>query len=1079
MDTFFERLLLRAATIGELLSDDFETLPGQKAHSDLATQRLSAWCQSCASGDWSMFGRRLEFDGLSLAHVLERFATVRRKTAAGLPIWTRDAIWILEALQSPFSDDTEEADHQAEPYPFETLFRPVVKEAETLLWVDAVATTHARLNQSAHTCLRQTLLKALSNHCAPAIYERFANARKAAPAPAPSANNGGPRQNTGSSIYDGFVAELRGGGFRRLFEDKPVLLRTIAVIVRQWIDRSREFIARLDADWKAIEQDLLSKGIAPKVDRIEGDLSDPHNGGRSVQLVRFADGAQVLYKPKDQRLDAAWRELVARLNSSGAPIALRAPRVIVRDGYGWAEFIEHRGCADQDQVTVFFQRAGAWLALFHCFAAADMHEENLIACGDHPVPIDMEMVLQALPEEHRSEDSEAQAFEAARELIGNSIMMVGLLPTFGRSQNNDVFAVGGMNANWQSQTEALSWINPNTDTMRPVKSIGAENSPLHIPHLNNNYVKFSDHIDDFIVGFEKYTHFILEKMKGSGDNFLFDGFAGLPVRKVIRPTRFYAMLAERLKDHRKMTDGVIWSAQADFLARLTNWEKSSDPFWPLQRSERSDLLALNVPYFMSPSDGQEIRDAGISIPTQTVSGLERARSRVGSLNEQGIAWQIEICRQNTISTLGSDGRPTINRTIKPLLRAEHSVAPSKDTFIAEAGRIALEISSYAIRRDSSAAWIGLDWMGDSEVAQLVPLGLDLYNGAPGIAVFLAAHAASTRCTSSAELALAATSHVRKTMRSRNAARLARALGLGGATGLGSIVYALTVMGKFLGDDDLLADALVTANLFTDDLIAADRQFDLTGGCAGAILALLRLYRDTQSREALRRATECGEHLLRQNRPGSAGRRTWARQDVGGIPLAGMSHGAAGFAYALSSLAAATERDDFAKASAECIAFENSSFNPERCNWPRLHADGDATWPCQWCHGATGIGLARIAMIRQGTLGSGVGILTADVENAVRCANQQWPGSVDTLCCGTLGNIEFIHEAGYVLGHDDLRDLAAQRLMAVLENATLTGQYRWDVSKNKFNLGLFRGLAGVGYTLLRQTDGSLPNILVWE
>ena len=29
------------------------------------------------------------------------------------------------------------------------------------------------------------------------------------------------------------------------------------------------------------------------------------------------------------------------------------------------------------------------------------------------------------------------------------------------------------------------------------------------------------------------------------------------------------------------------------------------------------------------------------------------------------------------------------------------------------------------------------------------------------------------------------------------------------------------------------------------------------------------------------------------------------------------------------------------------------------------------------------------------------------------------------------------------------------------------------------LGLFRGLAGVGYTLLRQVDDSLPNVLIWE
>jgi hypothetical protein len=76
MDAFFERLVVRAATIDELLSDDFETLAGQKAHCDLAAQRLSAWCQSCASGDWSMFSRRLERDSLSLAHVLGRFATL-------------------------------------------------------------------------------------------------------------------------------------------------------------------------------------------------------------------------------------------------------------------------------------------------------------------------------------------------------------------------------------------------------------------------------------------------------------------------------------------------------------------------------------------------------------------------------------------------------------------------------------------------------------------------------------------------------------------------------------------------------------------------------------------------------------------------------------------------------------------------------------------------------------------------------------------------------------------------------------------------------------------------------------------
>jgi lantibiotic modifying enzyme len=90
---------------------------------------------------------------------------------------------------------------------------------------------------------------------------------------------------------------------------------------------------------------------------------------------------------------------------------------------------------------------------------------------------------------------------------------------------------------------------------------------------------------------------------------LFDSFAGVPVRKVVRPTRFYYMLLQRLKNHRNMDDGIVWSAQADFMARLADWEKDSDPVWPLQRAERAALVALNVPHFVLPSEGNEICNA--------------------------------------------------------------------------------------------------------------------------------------------------------------------------------------------------------------------------------------------------------------------------------------------------------------------------------------------------------------------------------------------------------------------------------------------------------------------------------------
>ena len=1060
MDAFHERLIVRAATIDELLSNDFEALPGQKADADVAAHRLAAWCQSAASGDWSLFSQRLRRDGWTTDDVLKKFATARR-TSTSLPAWVADAIWIETALQSPGKNPAL-ISNGFEPVAFEHLFARVVEHATELVWAGVDRRAPHNLTETAHAGLRHSLLGELSNLCAPALYEQFAIARKASE----------PQPNPGTSVYDRFTADMKSGGFRRLFEEKPVLLRLIALVTRQWIDTSRELVTRLDVDLPAIRRDILRSNTDSPVASIAGEFSDPHNGGRSVRVLSFEDGARIVYKPKDLRLDIAWHDLVERLNKDAPPIDLKAVRAIASAGYGWTEFIDHAG-TDRAGCQRFFRRAGAWLALFHCFVANDMHQENMIAAGEHPVPIDLETILQSTIDESETAEPEAQAFDLATEKLANSVMMVGLLPAYGRSPDNNVFAIGGMTADWNAKIK-IKWDNINTDEMRPTRSKEVTNINPNLPFVDGHYVKLAEYTDDLVSGFRDYTAFLLRHIRSSEPESLYKDFAGLPVRKVIRATRFYSMLLQRLKNTRAMDDGILWSAQADFMARLAEWDKEDD-FWPLQRAERSALLALNVPHFVSPSDANEIHDAtGFSVRVAARPGLNRARERIQAFDEKEIDWQIEVIRESTRSLTKPPDVAAAGKA-KLLEPTDAELKLAKKTFAAEADRIAQELSRCAIRRGPGAAWIGLDWLGDAEVFQLVCLGPDLYNGVSGIALFLAAHAAVTGRKPSAELAIAGVAHLRKNLKSRGAARMARSLGVGGATGLGSIVYALTVMSKMLRDDSLLADAHVAAALFSDGLIAADKQLDVIGGSAGGILGLLRLYRDSHSADVLNRAIKCGEHLIAQSRLGPEGGRSWVGQGIGKRALNGMSHGAAGFAYALDSLAAATGREDFAAAAAECIAFEDSTFDAGRNNWPDLRGEGEPSWPCQWCHGAPGIGLARIAMTRK----KGRGQLKDDVARAVEGAAKGWPGSVDTLCCGTLGNVEFICEAAASLGRKDLGELAARRLLSVIENAASAGDYRWNSGQGKFNLGLFRGLAGVGYTALRQVDGSLPNVLIWE
>src|SRR5262249_10591053 len=202
-----------------------------KTDSDLAARRLAAWCRSCASGDWSLFHRRLARDGLSFDQVLPRLATVRRRPDAPFPVWTSDAVWIEAALQtattvaacstlvpqaptSPRSRgevDTRSASGEGDspsavlvkaaplpasgerearaPAPSEVLFAPVAEQALTSLVADITPRALANLTEGARASLHNALLRELCDLAAPALYERFAATRKerAAGGAAPSA----------------------------------------------------------------------------------------------------------------------------------------------------------------------------------------------------------------------------------------------------------------------------------------------------------------------------------------------------------------------------------------------------------------------------------------------------------------------------------------------------------------------------------------------------------------------------------------------------------------------------------------------------------------------------------------------------------------------------------------------------------------------------------------------------------------------------------------------------------------------------------------------------------------------------
>ncbi len=1095
MDQSFDRFLLGAATIDERLSEVFEVVRGQKAEADAAGRRLAAWCRSSASGDWTLFAQRLRRDKLTIEEVLPRLATVRWKAEAPLPGWASDARWIVAAFPDSASCATIDRLHAgAESIAFEHLMVPIVSAAQERLWSGLPASAGKKLTDLAIASLCRSLAREVSDLCAPALFARFVETHADGPdgpeewAPAVDCDGSGAATR---SLYDRFVSQMRTAGLRDLFDEKPVLLRLVAVTVRQWIETTQELIRRLNADLPAIRECFVGPEQPNDdivVTDIHGSMSDRHNGGRSVKLLRLSDGSQVFYKPKDLRLDAAWMNLVDRLNQAKPPVSLRAVRVLVRDGYGWTEFIDHCECSEPSDVTAFFQRAGAWLCLFHLFVGTDMHEQNMVAAGDHPVPIDLEMLLQSLAPAEVDSLPETEAAALAGQRIIESVTMTGLLPNYWRTPEHTLVGSGGLN-NIRAVYTQVSWENINTDAMRPVLTEKKDDASKNLPSVKGEEVRLAEHVDALVSGFENYGRFLCQNKSTALGTRLFEGFDGLRTRRVLKNTRFYFLLLERLKDYRSMADGAEWSAQLDFVARFSDWGKEDDPLWPIVSSERQALTALCVPHFVSPTDGHDIADGlGYVAILAEQSGLHRARSRYGAFDSFEIQWQVEVIRLSTHSLAQSEDRVSV---LEPR-RVEGDVAgrdPSRleaTLFSRVARDIGRHLAELAIRRGDGASWIGLDWLGHSGLCRPTALGDDLYSGAPGVCLFLAAQARVFRDDEAGRLSLAGLSALRHNLHSANAPRFARAVGIGGATGLGSIVYALVATYRMLEDESLLNDARLAASLITDDLIAADWALDLFDGSAGCILSLLKLFEVTNSPGVIARAVKCGEHLLSRPRTGARSR-SWLGSAVAerapsklSRPLNGMSHGAAGFAYALASLAKISGRGEFGRAAEECIAFENETFSEARSNWPDFRLQGseaEPAWVCQWCHGAGGIGLARLGILRREALDGD--LVLGDIQRAVRCAEAAWPYPGDNLCCGTLGNIDFLTEAGRILEVPALAGEASRRLAALLDASSVNGEYLFDGLDRRFNLGLFRGISGIGYSCLRQMSSLVPSVLIWD
>ena len=857
----------------------------------------------------------------------------------------------------------------------------------------------------------------------------------------------------------------------QLLHAYPVLARQLVQSISQWEISFLELIERYATDFHSLQTAFGTRQILGDLINVTLEAGDQHGGGRSVSILHFSTNQKIVYKPRSLAVDLAFRQLLEWMHEKGFPIELLAPKVLDQGDYGWAEFIEAAGCGSEADVQAFFERQGSFLALFYLLCANDFHHENIIACGAHPIPVDLETLLQ--PDLTLVGLSGGLATSGNE--IYNTVLNAGLLPQriWGNKDEEAGIDLSGMSAEGElSPVKSLMLENIGTDQMRLVRKRVPVPPGDHMVTLAGAPVAVEGYVTEIISGFTQTHEFLAAQSRALlAKRGPLEAFENVETRVILRATFYYALLLSDSFHPDVMSDGLERDL---FFDRLWLEVPSRKLLSKVVEAERQDMWLNDIPRFMMKPGKPHLWTASkekiANVWQQTPIDLMREKLKsFGPKDRLRQAWLAE----KTLGTLALRKSTGGYRDYK----VSYGSAPlSTEAILSEAKNVADRLCDLSFSAaDGSVAWMTCSPAGTRQWVYQ-EMENDLYNGLPGLCLFFAYLASATGEDRYSDISKGAWKTV-----ARHAQTPAPYSNKPGAfTGWGGLLYAAHHLSCLWSDKKILDDILCRLPK-PECLLAADQEFDLIGGSAGFVASALNLVEAGYS-ELIDHCTACGDHLLKTaiETPDGIG---WRLDAAGNEPLGGFSHGAAGIAWSLLRLAKVTNEKRFRDAAMKALRYDRSLYSSHEGNWRDVREGmrpgetelTDSHFVVAWCHGAPGIGLSRLLLkdILEDSL------LDDEIALAFAKTLSSGFGSNHSLCHGDLGNMEFLTKAAKA-GLGGMPVAECDKLIAGIVASGQENGWRCGFPPGTEPLGLMVGLAGIGYGLLKLAKWDLlPSILSLE
>ena len=510
-----------------------------------------------------------------------------------------------------------------------------------------------------------------------------------------------------------FEARLNTGPvtWRRRFERSPALAYALGRVMADWRADLLQMLGHAARDRAEIAARVLDGADPGELCAVEPGLGDPHAGGRSVAILRFANGS-VVFKPKDLRIAAAVGQIAGMLRS----VNLQPPAVTVRQGYAWEKEHSPGPVADAAEADAFYRSLGGWLALLQSMNAADFWFDNLIADGATPRFIDFETALQPpldWPVGIRPlTDSGAAGF--AMNVTGVGILPL-LMPIREGVEATDLGCL----------SRPGEHVTPLTDPTDG--SLAAWHMDAFAPrYMDGQHADAASHFDAFEDGYLRIARElgsaetgarIVETLRSAGD-------AALRVIRIDTWT-CYRIIRAALRPP-ALADGV-WRE----IALHRPLVGRTDLTGPLREAAVRDMRRLDIPLFSTSPNSRDLRGVEGELRKEAFSldAIAGVRRALGAMAETVDADRVAWLRSAFSLRPGNPRRR--RRSSRP-----YSPATAGD-LLSWADEIATQVRDGAIVNASGyPTWIGLSHDVHWGMRFIAPLSIDVLSGRAGLATAL-------------------------------------------------------------------------------------------------------------------------------------------------------------------------------------------------------------------------------------------------------------------------------------------------------------------------------------------------------